>query len=63
MRDVLAMQRDLAVIGFGQAGDGAQQGALAAAAGAQQHEELALGDFQRDVVDDGLALVPLCNLV
>ena len=42
VRDVAAVQRDAAVIDLGQAGDGAQQRALAAAAGPEQHEELAL---------------------
>src|SRR5687767_3680631 len=51
------MQRDTAVIDAGQAGDRAQQGALAAAAGPEQHEQLALADLQRDVVADGRALL------
>ncbi len=61
-RDVLAMQRDGAVVYIGEAGDGAQQRALAAAAGTQQNEELAFGDLQGNVVDDGKSLISLGNL-
>src|SRR5688572_1532675 len=43
--------------------DGAQQRALAAAAGPEQDEELALLDLERDVVDDRLRLIPLGDLV
>ena len=56
VRDVAPVQRDAAVIDPGEAGDGAQQGALAAAAGPEQHEELAVADVERDVVDDRHAL-------
>ena len=42
VRDVAAVERDAAVIDLGQARDHAQQRALAAAAGPEQHEELAL---------------------
>ena len=63
VRDVLAVQRDGAMIDLGESGDGAQQRALAAAAGPEQHEELALLDVQRDVVDDGHRLVTLGHLV
>jgi hypothetical protein len=60
--DVAAAEQDAAVLDVGQAGEGAQQRALAAAAGAEQHEELARGDVERDVVDDGPALVALRDL-
>ena len=60
---VAAVQRDAAMVDFGEAGNGAQQRALAAAAGAEQHQELALPDVQRNVVDDRDALVPLGHLV
>ena len=63
MRDITAMQRDAAMIDARQAGDGAQQRALAAAAGAEQHEELAFADFERDVVDYWRALIPFGNLI
>ncbi len=63
VRDVAAVQRHAAVVDLGQAGDRPQQRALAAAARAEQDQELALGDAQRDVVDDGDALVPLGYLV
>ena len=61
--DVTPVQRDAAVVHFDEAGDGAQQGALAAAGGAEQDEEFALLDLQRDVVDDRMRLIPLGNLV
>ena len=31
--------------------------------GAEQHEEFALADLDRDVVDDGLVLIPFGDLV
>ena len=52
VRHVAAMQRDAPVVDFSEPCDRAQQGALAAAARAEQHQELALVDVQRDVVDD-----------
>ena len=61
--DVPAMQRDAAVVDARQAGDGAQQRALAAAARTQQHEEFAVADVDGDVVDDGCTLVALGDLV
>ena len=63
VRDIVAVQGDAPVIDPGQPGDRAQQRALAAAAGAEQHEELALADFQRDVVDDRRALISFRDLV
>ena len=60
---VAAVQRNAAVIDAGEAGDGPQQGALAAARGAQQHEELALAHLDGNVVDDGLVLIPFGDLV
>ena len=63
VRDVVAVQRDAAVIDARQPGNRAQQGALAAAAGAEQHEELALADFQRDVVDDRQVLISFRDLI
>ncbi len=51
MRDIVAMQRDAAVIDAGQARDRTQQGAFAATARAEQDVKLALTDFQRNVVD------------
>ena len=61
--DVPAVQRDAAVVHLDEAGDGAQQGALAAAGGPEQDQELALLDLQRDVVDDRMRLIPLGDLV
>ena len=63
VRDIVAVQGDAAVIDAGQPGDRAQQRALAAAARAEQHEELALADFQRNVVDDRRALIPFGDLI
>ena len=61
--DVAAVQRDAPVIDFDEPGDGAQQRALAAAGGAEEDEELALLDLERDVVDDRMRLIPLGDLV
>ena len=63
VRDVLAVQGDAAVVDVGQPGDGPQQRALAAAARPEQYEEFARPHAQRDVVDDGYALVTLRDLV
>jgi len=49
MRDVLAVQGDTAAVGALKARQDAQEGGLAAAAGAQQGKELALVDGQRDI--------------
>ena len=56
-------KRDAPVIDGCQARDGTKQGTLAAAAGAQQDEELPFGNIERHVVDDGLALIPFRHLV
>src|SRR5688572_22540648 len=61
--DVAPVQRDAAMVGFDQAGDRAQERALAAAARAEQDQELALLDRERHVVDDRQSLVPLGDLV
>ena len=63
VRDVAAVQRDAAMVDAGQPGDGAQQGALAAAAGPEQHEKLPVTDVERDVVDHRRAGVPLGDLI
>ncbi len=60
---VTAVKRHPAVVDLGQPGNGAQQRALAAAARAEQHQELALADVQGNVVDDRDALVPLGYLI
>ena len=49
--DILAIEQDLAGLGFDEPGDGAQQRGLAAARGTEQGEEIALGEDQRDVVE------------
>ena len=51
------------MIDAGQARDRTQQGAFAATAGAEQDVELALADFQRNVVDDRRALIPFGDLI
>ena len=53
MRDIAAVQGDAAVIDAREPGDGAQQRALAAAAGSQQHEKFAIADIDGDIIDDG----------
>src|SRR5262249_45340417 len=50
--DVLAVDRDGAGSGAVEAGDKAEKGGLAAAGGADEDDELAVGDLERDVVDD-----------
>ena len=49
--DVAAIEADGAAVQRHEPGDGAQDGGLAAAAGAQQSENGALVDAQRDPVD------------
>ena len=61
--DVLAVQGNAPVVDAGQAGNGPQQRALAAAGGAQQHEEFALAHLDGNVVDDRLVLIPFGDLV
>ncbi|MCY1177578.1 hypothetical protein D9M73_178920 [compost metagenome] len=54
---VLPVQQDLPAVHFGQAGDAAQQGGLAAAGRAQQGDEFTLADFAVNVAEDrGLAV-------
>ncbi|MCY1374165.1 hypothetical protein D9M69_614890 [compost metagenome] len=55
MGNVAARQHDSAAILALQAGDGAQQGGLAAARGAQQADQLSGADVQRDVRQRGMA--------
>ena len=62
-RHVAAVERHPAMVDLGEAGNGTQQRALAAAAGAEQHQELALADVQGNVVDDRGSLVPLGYLI
>ena len=61
--DVPAKERDATVVDFGESGDRTEEGALAAAAGPEEDEELAFGDGQRHVVDDRVALVLLGDLI
>jgi hypothetical protein len=53
VRDLLAGQHDPARIRLDQARDHAQDGGLAAAARAQQGDELATPDLEADIVDRG----------
>ena len=63
MADVAAVEADLARIGLDEAGDGAQQRGLAAPAGAQQAEELAIGEGERDAGQGGDGTVMLLDSV
>jgi len=63
LADVAAVQPDAAGVHGGQARDHAQDRALAAAAGADQHKELAVGDFQRHLVDHRVTLVAFGELL
>jgi hypothetical protein len=51
--DVLVFDDDVAGVAVLEAGDHAEEGGLAAAAGAQEGEELAAADVERDVVGGG----------
>jgi hypothetical protein len=57
------VERNAAVIDVGQTGGNAQQRALAAATGPQEHEEFARFDLQRNVVDRRYAIATLGNLL
>jgi hypothetical protein len=63
VRHVLAVQCDAAMIDAGEPGDRAEKRRLTAAARSKQYEKFALRDFQRDVIDDGRALIPLSDLI
>ncbi len=63
MRHVTAMQRDPPVIQPREPGYRPQQRALAAAAGPEKHEELAVADLERNIVDDRDALIALGQLI
>ncbi len=57
--DILAVETDLALVGLDESGDGAQQCRLAAAAGAEQAEELAIGEGERHARQRDDAVVAL----
>jgi hypothetical protein len=61
--DVAPVQEHPAMVDLGEPGDGAQQGALAAAARSEQHEEFALLHLQGDIVDHRHGPIPLGDLV
>jgi len=58
---VAFVQEDLALVGVRQAGDDVEHGGLAAAAGAQQDEELTVLDLEGDVINDDLLAVSFAN--
>src|SRR6185437_991200 len=60
---VTPVQCDTAVVDSRQAGNGAQQSALAASAGPEENEELTVADVERNIVDDGYPLIPFVDLV
>ena len=57
------MQQNAPAGRFGQASDHAQDRALAAARRAEQHEQLFVGDFERDVINHPLSPVALGDLL
>jgi hypothetical protein len=63
VRDVALVQCHATVVDRREACEGAQQRALAAAGGPEQHEELAGRDLDRHVVDDRDTLVDLRDLL
>ena len=60
-RDVLAVEQDAALVRRLEAGEQAQQRGLAAAGRAEQREELALEDVERQAVDRGDAAEALAD--
>ena len=62
-RDVAAVKDDAAVIARRQPGDHPEDRALAAAAGTQKDQQLAVRDLERDLVHDRVAIDPLRDLV
>ena len=61
VRDVVAVQQHAAGVGALEARDHAERRRLPAAAGAEQREELAVADLERDVVDGGVAAEALAD--
>jgi hypothetical protein len=61
--DVAPVEADLALVGLDEAGDGPQQGRLAAAAWPQQTEELAVGKSERHASKGRHAVVAFHDLV
>ena len=61
--ELSAVDDDAALVGHGQAGHEVEQRALAAAAGAHDGEELALGDLQAHAVERGHRPVTLAELL
>ena len=61
LREILARDADRALVGQLEARDGAQQGALAAAARAHEHDELTVRDVQIDALEDERIPEPLSD--
>ncbi|ESR71714.1 hypothetical protein T266_08105 [Pseudomonas aeruginosa VRFPA05] len=59
---ILAVDEDAPAVDLGQPGDAAQQGGLAAAAGAEQGDELAAGGGEVDIAEDAGGTVALVEL-
>ena len=52
--EAAAVEDDVAAVGFGEAGDHAEDGGFAAAGGAEERIETAFGDVEGDAVDDAM---------
>ena len=63
VRDVAAGDPDRSLVRHHESGDQAQQRALAAAGGPEQHEQLAGLDLEADAVHRGLVGVALCDVL
>src|SRR6516225_5859382 len=61
--ETFVSQMNLSAVGFFQATDHAQRGRLAAAAGAEQREELAFGNLKIDVIDRDHAVKGLVEVL
>ena len=55
--EATAVEDDLAAVGLGEAGDHAEDGGFAAAGGAEEGIEAALGDVEGDAVNDAMGRV------
>ena len=55
--EAAAIEDDVAAVGLGEAGDHAEDGGFAAAGGAEEGIEAALGDVEGDAVNDAMGRV------
>ena len=55
--EATAVEDDVAAVGFGEAGDHAEDGGFAAAGGAEEGIETAFWNVERDAVDDAMGRV------